>query len=325
MFAVILLGIGFIMLAGIFPVAIQQTQQSSDDVTAIGVIQGAIPVLQERIGQANVYTGNVDGTMEPLTGNLATADAPRNAQILALWQSVRGNMIQPHDQRFGWAAFIRRTAGYPQATIITIAVQNRTRSPYTSVDLVNSPDSVGAAPNPLNLATFEPKPVRVWTVEGRKGSFGLHNPDIIYFLKPSGSEVDYRPAIAEGTFVVIAEAPGFSLINGRYYRVSVRRPELDDQTAKSEAWELMPGYDMPSGFGKNGTDDNGSGDDLNESFPPGLGWGAPPSGAGARAYVIGRATRDPERPFNDTAGQNFNPFEGPTQDVAIYKTVIPVQ
>src|SRR2546423_13159532 len=45
MFAVILLGIGFIMVAAIFPVAIQQSQQNLEDVAGMAVAKNGYSIL----------------------------------------------------------------------------------------------------------------------------------------------------------------------------------------------------------------------------------------------------------------------------------------
>src|SRR5438094_10393216 len=54
MFAVILLGIGFIMLAGMFPVAIQQTQTNVEESTASTIAQAATRYLEQTLTQADV-------------------------------------------------------------------------------------------------------------------------------------------------------------------------------------------------------------------------------------------------------------------------------
>src|SRR5258708_39452054 len=61
MFAVILLGIGFIMLAGMFPVAIQQTQTNVEESTASTVVQGAARYLEQTLTQADVQPTIVPG------------------------------------------------------------------------------------------------------------------------------------------------------------------------------------------------------------------------------------------------------------------------
>src|SRR3954470_8053424 len=66
MFAVILLGIGFIMLAGIFPVAIQQTQTNVEESTGANVARSAAHYMEESLTVDDV----------PPTGNLDTSPTP---------------------------------------------------------------------------------------------------------------------------------------------------------------------------------------------------------------------------------------------------------
>src|SRR2546426_7307427 len=54
MFAVILLGIGFIMLAGMFPVAIQQTQTTVEESMASTIVQTATRAMEQTLRDADV-------------------------------------------------------------------------------------------------------------------------------------------------------------------------------------------------------------------------------------------------------------------------------
>src|SRR4051812_16782638 len=66
MFAVILLGIGFIMLAGMFPVAIQQTQTNVEESTASTIARAAAHYMEESLTVDDVPpTGNLDLTPTP--------------------------------------------------------------------------------------------------------------------------------------------------------------------------------------------------------------------------------------------------------------------
>src|SRR3954454_3031266 len=60
MFAVILLGIGFIMLAGMFPVAIQQTQNTVEESISSSLVQTATNYLQQTLNQEDLApTGRI--------------------------------------------------------------------------------------------------------------------------------------------------------------------------------------------------------------------------------------------------------------------------
>src|SRR5215208_1939664 len=68
MFAVILLGIGFIMLAGMFPVAIQQTQTNIEESTASTLVQMATRSLEESMTRDDMRP---TGDLNPPTGGPA--------------------------------------------------------------------------------------------------------------------------------------------------------------------------------------------------------------------------------------------------------------
>src|SRR5216117_4004309 len=66
MFAVILLGIGFIMLAGMFPVAIQQTQTTVEESNASTLVQAATRYLEQTLTQQDLPpTGNPNPIVNP--------------------------------------------------------------------------------------------------------------------------------------------------------------------------------------------------------------------------------------------------------------------
>src|SRR4051812_35781062 len=67
MFAVILLGIGFIMLAGMFPVAIQQTQTNVEESTAPNIARAAAHYMEESLTVDDVPpTGNLSASPKPI-------------------------------------------------------------------------------------------------------------------------------------------------------------------------------------------------------------------------------------------------------------------
>src|SRR5829696_3390380 len=75
MFAVILLGIGFIMLAGMFPVAIQQTQTNVEESTGANVARAAAHYMEETLTEADVPpTGNLSATPPIYPGFLRLTD-----------------------------------------------------------------------------------------------------------------------------------------------------------------------------------------------------------------------------------------------------------
>src|SRR5688500_16543884 len=121
MFAVILLGIGFIMLAGMFPVAIQQTQTNVEESTASTVVQAAARYLGESMTLDDMpVTG--DFTVTPPIYPRFLRVSQRFDKVLfttyphidtdnALWQKCRGGFILPQDPRFAWTALYKRNPG----------------------------------------------------------------------------------------------------------------------------------------------------------------------------------------------------------------------
>src|SRR3954469_5298206 len=119
MFAVIILGVGFIMIAALFPVAIRQSKSTADETSAAAFARVAnndmsamasnskmplckdslIPLIKTGIPQTQVFAlpTRQDDTTFP------DVQATTN-----LWQSVRGNIISSTDPRYAWVPFYFR-------------------------------------------------------------------------------------------------------------------------------------------------------------------------------------------------------------------------
>ena len=139
LFAVMILGIGFIMVAAIFPVAIQQARTSSEETTGAAVSRGAANLLEKvarnstmpATGLANiVVSGDFDGFPPP-------AGLPAVRDNFTLSAAVRGSAIVAADPRFGWVPFYRRSGDplnpdtwSPFAQVIMIPVFARAQSEY---------------------------------------------------------------------------------------------------------------------------------------------------------------------------------------------------
>jgi prepilin-type N-terminal cleavage/methylation domain-containing protein len=105
MFAVILLGIGFIMLAGMFPVAIQQTQTNVQESTASTTAQGAARYMEQSLTQDDVGpTYDIGTSPYPrffrLTERYDAKLKVFNPTDMTLWDKLRGGFILPQDPRF---------------------------------------------------------------------------------------------------------------------------------------------------------------------------------------------------------------------------------
>src|SRR5712671_3515627 len=129
MFAVILLGIGFIMLAGMFPVAIQQTQTNMQESTASTTVQAAHRYLEQTLTQADVQPTIVPGPY-PYPSFFRLTERCDNtgvyfAQDMTLWDKLRGGFILSQDPRFAWTAIYKRNPGDNFAQVIIFALQAR--------------------------------------------------------------------------------------------------------------------------------------------------------------------------------------------------------
>src|SRR5258706_3402428 len=236
MFAVILLGIGFIMLAGMFPVAIQQTQTNMQESTASTTAQSAAKYMEQTLTQADVQPTIVPGPY-PYPSFFRLTERCDNtgayfANDMTLSDKLRGGFILPQDPRFAWTAIYKRNPGDNFAQVIIFALQARNYPNYNSADLDRYPlPPPGNAP----VGTFEPKYLPAYLSDG--GAPGI--PDIIEFYAPDpNSSVIRDGAVAEGCFVVVASDqvvnddpatpyfdPGYA--NGRIYPIGNRRADLD--------------------------------------------------------------------------------------------------
>jgi len=329
MFAVILLGIGFIMLAGMFPVAIQQTQTNVEESTASTLVQSATRAMEESLTRNDIIaTGNFDksGGLDVFYPSFyrfteyldLTTPPGKPAQYTGwTWEKMRGNFILPQDPRFAWTALYKRNPGDNSAQVIIFVLQCRNHPAYTAADTVRWP----VAGSAISLATFEPRYLNAILSDGGSPEY----PDVIEFVANTPDQQAIREAVAEGCFVVIgddgitadvAATPHFDPgnANGRIYRVGNRRADLDGQLndPNGQAWELMPGHDMR---------------DPEENLPFRMSphYSAPTPGnykdhaAGGNpvvVYFIGKGFTDVNAPAPDTT------FSGFAQDIAVYSTFI---
>ncbi len=126
LFAVILLGIGFIMIAAVFPVAIQQTSAVSDETQ--GTASPATPSKKFRppptqnIGTPPTTPGTTNSIFQP---TLVAANPTVAAFSPNTHASPRLRHFFTADRRFGWVGFYRRdSATSPFAQVFIIALQN---------------------------------------------------------------------------------------------------------------------------------------------------------------------------------------------------------
>ena len=303
LFAVMILGVGFIMVAAIFPVAIQQSRTTAEETTAAAVARGG----------ANFFEKMATTEAMPATGNVvmsANYDGDGDGKTLA--RALQGSTLVGADFRYAWVPFYRR-AGDPAdpttwnsfAQVYMIPVLVRNESEYRGAPRVH--DNVGQASIVVNI---------------RDGVAG--GADFAQFTNAQD-----RAIPSEGAYLILADAtrPGNAAwntnvaphIQGRIYRLGNRVP-LADPEALPEVWELMPGFDFEP-IRVDADNDPTTGNqqptpfDGKELLVKGNG-----DLDGVRVFVVGRGVNP-----NDPGGVGRANREGTAQDVAAYTTFVNVK
>jgi type II secretory pathway pseudopilin PulG len=187
LFAVMILGIGFIMIAAIFPVGLSQSKSNFDETQAASVARGAVAVLAQMATDADF----------PSTGGIVTpvqASPTANRTLMA-----QSNMINAADQRYAWVALYSR--------------RNDSRSAHVMVIVVNRPDpfdasrvNVGADPFASNASFIRTSNTRSLEPRVVYMQFGA---DAMSITSIGGTDGRYYNDNAAGPsgFVIIAPTP----------------------------------------------------------------------------------------------------------------------
>ena len=173
LFAVIILGLGFIMIAGIFPVALQQSTQTANETTAALVAREALRAIQSIAdGQASSTLANEGANSSVNIGTSAlfpstliasgngynntpygiqtsvAAFVPLTTNVLT---AIGGNSYYSQDKRFGWVAFYRRVnLTDPFVQVVVIVLENPNfADPTYPLNPVFNPASPQTTVNPL--------------------------------------------------------------------------------------------------------------------------------------------------------------------------------
>ncbi len=329
LFALIILGIGFIMIAALLPVAARQTEQSSDQATAAAVADMFFELIksagaEEKQDMLPTYNGNIFGGIGT-TSALFAVNPPvlSFARDTGVWQRYGANSIYEPDPRFAWVGLYQRQPTQAPSAVLHVLVAKAPAREFTAVDLF------GPAKEDTNYgrtSNLTPRVIRFRLVEG--GS----QPDLLLVRRSPTNVATVGgvrgwEAVAPGAFVVIAYdgspsylpgedvTTGRGRLHGRSVRVGQRRPDKDvaEGTNIFDAWELLPGFDMPvgAGVGGPGPDRKMFTDDDDWSLPSPLDSATKPDAWG---YILGRPFRNPIRADDG--------FEGDAMDIAYFSTTI---
>jgi prepilin-type N-terminal cleavage/methylation domain-containing protein len=286
MFAVVILGIGFIMVAAIFPVSLQQSKSTAEEIAGAGSARGAAAVFEAALSDGPDASNRATNTNIPPTGTtqlktrstvgLPYGLTPATQPSEQLWNILRGNLVQSDDPRYGFVYLYRRdgdladtTTWAPYVQVFIFPVQVRAKTTFTHAD---SEPITNVAPwtttNPIcNLMA---RRVRVAIAQDLVGG------SVIAFDTDTSVPQDRVlnvEAAAEGAYVVISDdkitTPTASAagtiqhdargrMNGRVYRLGARRQDLDSDSAifptvgSKVVYDLAPGNDFTFDPGADG-------------------------------------------------------------------------
>ncbi len=252
MFAVVILGIGFIMVAAVFPVAIQQTQATGEEnIAALAARDAADSIVSVPSMSKNpAYIANASPAQ--ITANPAVAIAtypvfpptvknyvvgtnpastPPPAIVVpfngARWKLIQSDSIMVSDTRYAYVPFYRRENGSAAAELIVISVAVRNKPTYITLN---------DALNTQNTATIST--TSGFSSAPSQGTLTTIYPDAISVSNPSGT-----PAPGEGTAVLAPTAtPG--VYAGRSYTMG--------RSVGTSQWEINPGDSLALTAGTNG-------------------------------------------------------------------------
>ena len=225
MFAVIVLGIGFIMVAAIFPVAIQQTRLTVDESTAAAVARQATATLEQ------LAVGSEKGTLAGTPLFPSTSTGPNQTAVVAfrligaplpppeLWDRLRGSLISDTDPRFAWTGLYSRPADSQFIQVYIFVAQQRNGATFDKRDIQGA-----------SLVNLLPRRITMQVVPQ-----AANNPDPDTIVIPTS----FARFAAEGAYVVTADG---ALGAGRVYRLGAYR---GPGGSGGERYDVDPGYDVP--------------------------------------------------------------------------------
>jgi type II secretory pathway pseudopilin PulG len=322
LFAVILLGIGFIMIAGIFPVAIQQTAVVSNETEGTLVTRDAIRKIQAIANAPSNFppptAGNSNSLFQP---TLNASKAPVvEAFSPNIMQALGSDSFFTADRRFGWVGFYRRdSATSPFAQVFVIALQNPNFpnyvtkyqpgeiTPISPAPPIFPPVAPPIPPNLYNYAptssTYAPPAVppatpTVGVQASINATFSYDTNAKVTTVILSGFPATIVPNGATGAFVLVANTGGTAPnMVGRFFRLGSVPPNTT-VTANSQTFYLQPGSDITDA-------------DVPSGSPS-------PYTVTATVFLIGAA------PTVGANGEFTGPFTGPNQDIAAQSAFIRV-
>jgi type II secretory pathway pseudopilin PulG len=309
LFAVILLGIGFIMIAAVFPVAIQQTSAVSDETQGTALARDAIKKIQAAADSMVTGTASTATLFPVPTGasptNPLIAPFPNSPAGKNLMAALGSDIYASSDGRYGWVGFYRRDLiTNPFAQIYIIALENPNFPNYVpgpSGTGIYAAPATGAIPVhipppiPPNImgASAPPAPIPAQFFYSIAGD---GNTTVVLSFSNSTTPAQ-TPNGVTGAYVLIAGGGGAPAnMVGRFFRLGNAAPLPTAITASGstiyQTFVLQPGSDLTTADGFT----------ASASAPA----------FSANIWMIGAAPL-----FNSSTGDYTGPFSGPNQDIGV--------
>ena len=360
LFAIIILGIGSIMIAGMLPVAIKQTSDTRNAITGKAACEAGYAYLQAIVSSSNLPATNVSTNAVTVAGTsqaFASAASPATpANVLTVldlapasnagkviplsnavvaaggttigtllpFQSTIGSRVLTSDPRTQWLAFYRRDLGSSAASLIVLALHlNNTEAVSGYVQ------STPTAVNTLTNADNGPFLLSAEIVDG--GALGADKITLTNNYSNNG-----LLAAETGAFVIVANSPVSGADTNRPYRNNgrlFRLGNLVSATSTSLVYELQPGYDLPpANIGADGLA-NTVDDDVDGSMNTIVPTNTTPYSSDLGGYRVGTSKVPGQAVPVWIVGKGLqnpgaaydpsnNPYVGLTQDVGVLTTQV---
>ena len=212
MFAVVILGVGFIMVAAIFPIAAAQTKSTIDESVAAQIARSAFHTIQSS-------TTSTDYIPDGNTHSYGDATALNDP-----WKKLSGSMICAADQRYAWVPFYQCFKTGSPIMFTVLVVRRSLHDIYTETD--------------TNTASGEllPQNVTFSGVTIGDGGTAIAQIQRDPIVDPTNPPAEIYNRLAPGTYLIATTGD----IAGRILRVG----ELAGETGNSIFWRLLPGYGL---------------------------------------------------------------------------------
>ena len=329
LFAIIILGIGSIMIAGMLPVAIKQSSDTRNAITGKAACEAGFAYVQAIAATSNFAalppTAN-DQTPPPTTAlvlpgigspspgqmiPLTSTFLANNPVTFAAFGSITGSRVVASDPRTQWLAFYGRAPFAPAAKLVVLALrlQNIERVPA----YVTAPPTTPSPINTLTINDNDPHLLTAAIVDG-----GALNPDTITLTGTTQS----LAAADAGAFAIVASSPAATATpadpdatnrpfrnNGRVFRLG--KLVSGTPIAPPLVYELQPGYDLPPRVPEVR---NAAGTVVQAEMPD----ASMDASTTTQVWLVGKGLLNPALAY-DPAN---NPYVGQVQDVSVLTTQV---